>query len=436
MNLPFPTHNKEALSFNEDAGPGSRSHPSSDSVRIYFSLGEMAAAVSPLHRCFSFPVTRPFVSPCIRCPNCKGCQLHMQFCSGAYGLRHTLAWIVRRQPPAAEERRTIKLRSQPPSAGGGAACRMARRVCRFEVAPVVITQHIIHVDYNQTIDTARHGGSRGPFAGMVCPRPQEIRSIYSRIFHEHIRTGGSRLPFRHFQRTAMRSLAGEAQALWEKLTFAPEGSRLDEPPMRTERGDKVPRRVPIGWKCPMFFVSLLPRAAAGNNGITFKLWLPEALVHDFLTAHIVEVERVRELPHTCRFRCLSTDTMLEVEDAIASVNALLPRWEGELKCPRCYGRRNHWGFICNRHRRQLDPIITLLRVRQSSVRRRVQRRAELSGHVVDGAMKNEVVWMNKRKTRAQVMALMLANRMPTTVCGPFRQRHLPAPPSFKEGCAR
>nr|CCC90210.1 conserved hypothetical protein [Trypanosoma congolense IL3000] len=397
---------------------------------VIFNSRKIAAAVSPLHKCFSFTAPRAvkaFDPPCIRCPNCKGCQLHLQLCSGAYGMRHTLAWLVRRRPPAEKSRRSIKLHGAVPIVDGAAAPE-ARRACRFETGPVAITQHLTYMDRHQLRETMNQTARKGPFGGMACPRPLPVGDIYFRVFYWYVRNGLSRLPFRFFQRTAMRTLASEARALWEKLTFVPERGFREKAPVWRPQGGEVPRRVPIAWNCPPMYISLLPQAKEGNRGMTFKLWLFEEDARSLITGHVVEAGYVWDLPHTCGFRCKTDTTMDEAEDAIARVAALLPRWEGELQCPLCCSPQIQWGYIVHRHRSKMDRVKTILRVRHSSVRRRVERRAALGRHGSNGSLRNEVVWMNRHKTRAQVMTFIMAFHMRNTLCGPLRQRHLPMPP--------
>ncbi|KEG14375.1 hypothetical protein DQ04_00501150 [Trypanosoma grayi] len=428
-------------------------------------LSTLAAAVNPLHRYFSLAVHNgsadavPFSPPCLRCPYCKGCQLHMQFCSGAYGMRHLLAWIMRRKPPMAGKRRTIEMYCTAANRGVVAsAASSQRRVCRFEVGPVVITRHIIYASRDQTLETLDRGGTTGTFAGMVCPRPLNFLDVFFGIFYGTTERGRDTSGYHILQITAMRAVAAQARALWEKLTYSPERDTdaVTIPAGQYRPRDKSipPRRVPVDWRCPALFFSLLPRAQVGNNGITFVLWLPELARH-ILTAYVMEDGEFWRAPHTCGPESKEEDTPPEApplqpeaakeEEKTETESAKSPevpedaaeapvsgeKWEGEVKCRRCYVPGNCWGLICRRHREERDITNTILRVRRACVRRRVVRRAILGNSGEWGPEPNGVLWINRHKARAQFMALMVAYMMRKTVCGPYKQRHLTPPPACK-----
>ncbi|RNF25634.1 uncharacterized protein Tco025E_02194 [Trypanosoma conorhini] len=416
----------------ETTGGGQAHEPS---VHRIVCLSEIASTVSPLYRYFSFPVRHsksakePYVPPCIRCPNCKGCQLHLQFCSGAYGMRHVLAWILRRQPPKAGKPWAIKLHCDTGENEDNTLSRCS--VCRFEVGPAVITNHIIHCSREQTRETAERGGRTGTFAGMACPRPLNFIDVYYSIFLATTQKGREKKKFRIVQRTAMRAVAAQARALWEKLTFSQERySKQRSEEIKAKTGEAVgPRRVPVDWRCPWFFLSLLPCALVGNGGITFRLWLCEFDRH-MITSYIIEDGDFWRAKHTCASRN-ETNTS-ECVDATAPASHL--NWEGEVKCRRCYPPECSWGLISRRHREEQDPRLTILRVRRGCIKRGVTRRAMQCRHGGDwGPGRNDVAWVNKHKTRAQFMALLVAYLMRTTVCGPYRQRHITSAPSLPSG---
>ncbi|RNF00964.1 hypothetical protein TraAM80_07301 [Trypanosoma rangeli] len=346
-------------------------------VNCVVRLSDIASTVSPLYRYFSFSVghsnsaKEPYVPPCIRCPNCKGCQLHLQFCSGAYGLRHVLAWILHRQPPKAGESRTIKLHCDTGKDEGSSTLSRCS-VCRFEVGPVVITRHIIHCSLEQTMETSQRGGRTGTFAGMACPRPLNFIDVYYSIFLGTTQNGREKKRFRVLQRTAMRAVAAEARALWEKLTFSHERYNEQRSEEIKAKAGKVlgPRRVPVDWRCPPFFFSLLPCAPVGNGGLTFVLWLCELGRH-IITSYIVEDGEFWRSKHTCTSE-KETDT---AECVSTSAPVLDLKRKGEAKCRRCYAPGICWGLIYRRHREDRVKMLTILCARRGCTKRRIARRA-------------------------------------------------------------
>ncbi|KAF5219909.1 hypothetical protein ECC02_007136 [Trypanosoma cruzi] len=412
------------------AAPTGVENPHNLSTQRVVRLSDIASTVSPLYRYFSFPVCHsnhdkePYFPPCVRCPNCKCCQLHMQFCSGAYGMRHVLAWVVRRQPPKVGEGRTIRLRGDTGKYEEKPFFRLP--VCRFEVGPVVITRHLIYCSREQTIETADRGGRTGTFAGMACPRPLNFLDVFFSVFLSSTHRGREMKNYRVLQRTAMRAVAAQARALWEKLTFSPAREcKLRSDELETKAGKSSgPRRVPIDWRSPPFFVSLLPCAPVGNSGLTFVLWLGEPARH-IITSYIIEDGEFWRSKHTCIY---GGKDNLERADNSDPASGL--KWEGEVRCRRCYGPGSCWGLIFRRHREERDAMLTILRVRRGCTRRRITRRAIQRRYGGDwGPGTNDVAWVNNHKTRAQFMALLVAYMMRTTLCGPYRQRHIDPPPS-------
>ncbi|KAG8345197.1 hypothetical protein ERJ75_001425300 [Trypanosoma vivax] len=390
-------------------------------------LAAIAAKPPALGRYFSLNIPQPAMPQCIRCPNCKGCQLHMQFCSGAYGLRHTLAWIVNRKPPARGEARTIRMCCDTEKVKRNRSeGSVFSSICRFEVGPAVVQQHLTDTSREQVIETARRGGKEGPFAGVRCPRPVPFMDVYYAMFIYLSRR--NRKVFSVLQRTAMRSVMGQSKALWEKLTFSSWGrppapkTEKDRSPEKEASENTVPRRVLVDWMHPPLFFSLLPSAKIGNSGLSYTLWLP-LNSQRYLTTYVVDVD-FWLYPHSCGLQ--EEPGYQDCEWVKEPVYP--PKEEGEIRCRRCFRPGNHWGFIANRHRERIDTTVTILRVRRSSVRRRVERRVFLRDHEESaGWPKNQVVWVSKHKTRAQFMALIVAYLMYATVCGPIQQRCLDPP---------
>ncbi|ORC93514.1 uncharacterized protein TM35_000013910 [Trypanosoma theileri] len=469
VNTDFPQTSQNSTSgVSMKASGGGMDKNSNPSRERIVHLRTLASTITPLHRYFSFVTQdkriggKDLYSPnCVRCPNCKGCQLHMQFCSGAYGMRHMLAWIVRRKSPKVGEKRTIEMRYISENTSN--LNYSWRSVCRFEIGPVVITRHLIHSSKEQIIETVERGGTNGTFAGMISPRPLNFLDVFFGIFYGTTDRGRDKRYYRVLQRTAMRSVAAQARALWEKLTFSPEKQNLavlaQIPRNKKENGDFIPQRVQVDWRCPPLFFSLLPSAQEGNSGLTFVLWI-SVLARSCLTAHVMDNGELWRSPHTCTVETekekketttttttttvKSTTTPLWDENFISTSNG---KWEGEVRCRRCHIPGSHWGLITRRHREEKDKVVTILRVRRSCIQREVTRRAILSHYHNNSIhkkpnmnngekeIKNDVIWVNKQKTRAQFMALLVAYMMRTTVCGPYKQRHLTSSPSETEAIA-
>lgn len=250
-----------------------------------------------------------------------------------------------------------------------------------------------------------------------------LHDIFVGIFFCTTRRGRDKKNYRVLQRTAMRAVATQAMALWEKLTFSPEKEscvtwKYMDGKYDDSASPSSPRRVPMCWRSVPFFLSLLPCAPVGNRGLSFTLWL-SAIARHMITSHIIEDGPFCRSKHTCTPD--EDDVMTDGVDASDAAREM--KWEGELRCRRCHAPGSFWGLICRRHREERDKTTTVLRVRRACMRRGVARRAMRgdAGHEW-GPNTNDVAWVSKHKTRAQFMALLLAYTMRTTVCGPYKQR--------------